>query len=150
MDFGDYIYIILAIVFSIASALGKKRKANKKPVQSSKTRDIFEELFDVKSEISDPIPEMGYADDVEDAYSSEYKEGEEEVLLNDAPSKSDLQQKLSTLYSRPTPVESKEEAPNVVVEVAVPAKRHTVISDLRNRNELQKALIYSEIIQRKF
>lgn len=146
MDFGDYIYIILAVVFSIASALGKKRKANKKAVQPSKTRDIFEELFDIKSDVANPIPEPAFSGEVSDDYSSDQEDWMEEEPADVTPAKSDLQQKLDSLYTRST----EEKTPKVVLKVTPPVKRHSILDDLHDRNQVQKAVIYAEIFQRKF
>lgn len=160
MDFGDYIYIILAVVFSIVSAVGKKRKKKNKTASPSKARGIFEELFDVKSEILDPVTQPVYYDDAPESYAFDHEdaqkfntsdndEWEEDRSSDLAEPLSDMQAKLDSLYSHNTKDKSDEKPVQVMKKYHI-TKPHSVVSDLRKHSELQKAVIYSEILKTKF
>lgn len=149
MDFGDYIYVILAVVFSIVSAIGKKRKAKNKSAKPSKARSILEELFD-SSEVEDPVPQTVFVDEEPDFMSSD-NEWEEESLSYVEEKETDLQVKLSSLsYNQPKDVIL--DTPEILDKklTITPIKRHSVIDDLRQPNEVRKAVLYAEILQRKF
>jgi len=145
MDFGDYTYIILAILFSVISAVGKKRKSKAKTAKPSKARSILEELFDPKSGIEDPIPQPIYVDETEGetfADVDEFEDADDEVV----PPISDLQAKLNSLYTK----DEVEDKPLVVLRKANPIKRHNLVENLKKHSELQKAVVYSEIFKTKF
>jgi hypothetical protein len=159
MDFGDYIYIILAVVFSIVSAMGKKRK-KKKIASPSKARGIFEELFDVKSETVAPVTQPDYYDDAQesDAFDnddaqkfapSDNDEWEEDQASDLAEPLSDMQAKLHSLYGH-NAKDKRDEKPLQIMKKYHVTKPHSVVSDLRKHSELQKAVIYSEILKTKF
>lgn len=146
MDFGDYIYVILAIVFSIASALGKKRKG--KTTKPSKARDIFEQMFE-SSEVEDPIPQTSYVDEEVDFMSVE-DEWEEEKPAYTIDTPNDMQEKLDSLY---TYSDDKMEASPIVSKTELSTKskkKHPIIKDLKNANEVRKAVLYAEILKPKF
>lgn len=150
MDSGDYIYIILAIVFSIVSAVGKKRKNKNKDIKPSKARGLFEELFDVKSEVVDPVSHPVYYDE-EQEYDSSYDaeiDDEEQSFDTVAPI-SDMQAKLNSLYSQDT-IDEVAEKPAELMKKYHATKPHPVINDLRKYSELQKVVIYSEVLKTKF
>lgn len=145
MDFGDYIYIIIALLFSVFSAIGKKRKAKNKNAKPSKARSIIEELFDT-SEVEDPVTDPIYYDEDNEVYD------EDEEWGISQPSKvvepyNDMQAKLDSLYTK-DPIDETE--PVIVVKKETTTRKHSVISDLHNHNEIQKAIIYSEILKPKF
>jgi len=139
MDFGDIIYVVLAIVFSAAGAMSKrkKKKVISSPPTQGPSRDIFEEFFDFEEEVEDPIESLPIEEVIEEkpvpkAYDSSVYE---------------------PLYTVPEtqPQEEpvvKSEAPKSPKEKTAP--RHYILDELQKRSEVKKALIYSEILKPKF
>lgn len=149
MDFGDYIYIILAIVFSVVGAMSKKRKAKNTKNKPPSGRGIFEELFDMNSEVEDPIPQTIFVDDEEHDFQLDYEEVKESPTTADTDFTSELRAKLDSLYAKsPEDQEIKSQAKHA--ENHEQKKHHSLIKDLHNSNELRKAVVYAEVMQRKF
>ena len=148
MDFGDYIYIIVALGFSVVSAIGKKRKGKGKPAVPSKARELFDSLFDDPSRVDDPVTQPEYYEDEQGPYESNVMPWEEDVLSPVEEPIDDMQAKLDSLYSRDI-----QDGFDTAPVVSLPHKtvvQHSIARDLRNHSELQKAIIYAEILKTKF
>ena len=142
MDFGDYIYIILAIVFSVVGALSKKKKTVVKK-SNSRFQEMFSDLFDEQAS-DDPIEQMS-------SYVTEEKSPSETVVSESVEEKAKAPMSLMQEYELLKNREAVKVSDSIVLEERVkPVKRHYLLEDLKNREELQKALIYSEVFKPKF
>lgn len=135
-DFGDYIYIIAAILFSVVGAINKKRKKTGTPKQS-KARDIFETLFDTEAPIGDPVQEQ--------------MEYEEEAFIPRPvePTFAHVDTFAETVDKRRTENVSVVDTGKVAT-ISHGPKNHPLLADFRSHHELQKAVIYAEILKTKF
>lgn len=146
MDFGDIIYIVLAIVFSAAGAYSKRKKKQQPVTQkkkSSPARDIFEELFDMKEKVDDPVQQF----DSQQVY--------EEDIVPDFFVSEDLERPVERTFAEEVAFHQKPEPQAVVVPEVIAVKEkahkpHFILDELKKRKEVQKAVIYSEILKPKF
>ncbi len=148
MDFGDIIYVILAIVFSAAGALGKRKKKPSTQKKSSPVRDIFEELFEAKED--DPVQQFEPQYEPEDYVAEDIVP---EYALEEEPVESyrSFQDEVKYKKEENNSVFSTEHQTGIHIHDETKSrKRHSILVDLHQRNEVQKAVIYSEILKPKF
>lgn len=139
MDSGDIIYVILAIVFSAAGAFSKRKKSPIVKKKSSRLQEVFNELFDEET-TEDPVQQMA-------AYAQE-----DVVLAAD-----EIEQQPMTLMEeyhalmKKQPVKEAYEDREAIVEPDKQAQQpHHLLVNLKDKDELKKAIIYAEILTPKF
>lgn len=150
MDFGDIIYVILAIVFSAAGALGKRKKKTVEKKKSSRLQDVFNEMFEEET-TEDPIQEIAnYTENTEQelAYYTEDDIVEPEAVYEPEPMT--LMQEYESLKDRSKASDLEEVSPLYAEAKKHAPKRHHILEHLKEREELKKALIYSEVLKPKF
>ena len=144
MDFGDIIYVILAIVFSAAGALGKRKKRPQVQKKRSAVQDIFSEIFEA-DKVDDPVQQAQYYN--EDELMAEFEKSniEESEELEVLEEKVEYQPLYTLVDSLSDPA-----LDNPLDNYKSERKPHPLIADLRRKNELKRAFIYSEIFKPKF
>ena len=144
MDFGDYSYIIIAVVFSALSALSKKRKKRTSSGNGAVKRDFFQQLFNDDAVIEDPVPRY-YTPD--------------EMLQFEQDIDQTLQEEAVPMTFEETVLRRKEENKSSFVEQKkkkneVPKHkeviRHPILAGLNSRTEVQRAIVYAELLKRKY
>ncbi len=148
MDSGDLIYFIIIIGASLISAISKKKKIKAQQAQpeSAPKRNIFEEFLEMQKE--KPDPELQYEvkpfESKDDEYEPEYFEefGNEPDEVFEEP---------VFRYSEPI-IEEDMENVSVVEnnKKQETVKQHHLLGELKKRSEVQKAVLYSEILKPKF
>lgn len=135
MDTGDIIYIVLFIAISGVSALSKlKKKQAAESTQSTENkRSILADFFEEVSENDDPVMQQMEREE-QDFYA------EEEVEEITPP----VEQSLSHRKAKTAVSSSPEKV------TSENRKYHSVVNDLRKKNEARRAVIYSEILKTKF
>lgn len=145
MDFGDIIYVILAIVFSAAGALGKRKKRPQtQQKKSSAVQDIFNEMFE-SDKVDDPVQQAQYYN--EEELMAEY----EKSNIEDFEEENKVEEKVEYQPLFTAVDNTFDSAIESTLETQTPVKKHhPLIADLRSRNELKRAFVYSEIFKPKF
>lgn len=149
-NFGDYIYIILVVVFSIVGAARKKRKKQPTTHETAPKRNVLEDLFGVGTEIEDPVPQPVYTE-VEPVsgrmdFSFDNQKSEEETSLFEVENVPDS---IENSVEREV-YDIKKDAPVKKTKSSHLSKRNVILESFRNHDEVRKAVIYSEILKPKF
>lgn len=149
MDIGDFLYILIPVGLSIVSAVSKKRKAAAKSMPSSERKSVFDDFLNSLTDANDQ-PEPVYESPEEPFFYTDSDDEEEEpVVVETAAPKSDMQEKLDSLYSFTKKDETEVSVAKPIV-VTKTASRHSILDDLRDKDSVKKAVIYAEIFERKF
>lgn len=140
-NFGDIVYILAIALFSIIGAISKKRKKAGAP-QPNKVKDIFETLFEAEGPVDDPVQQqMAYEEfETEPQF---FEASEEPVVEAEADTFAEMVDK------RRSDNESVLDESKVAVMSHKP-KVHPLLDGFKSRTEVQKAVLYAEILKPKF
>lgn len=156
MEFGDILYIILIlvfIVFGFFKDLNKRKKNNNTNTEAENKNlgDVFKEVFAQMEKPQTPPPVPGSvrreqkkrpAPVTSPSVRSEYQFQSSMDLIMDFEDESSLSGYIFPDYDLDSPID--KQAANV---------SHPVLEDLTGNNresEFQKAIIYSEILKRRY
>lgn len=166
MDFdniGDFLYLILLVVFGIVGAITKKKKkpaqgTTSEPVhhESSETgKDLFDSLFPtlneeepiMQEEIQAPEPKQEWPKQFQSSVSGNKKDqkldvvpDEEGVSVTHTNKKHILHSEIGDHIKKHSPIKDSE----------IGDSNNGIDIDLSGSEELKKAIIYSEIIKAKY
>lgn len=165
MELSDAVYLILMLVFVVFGIFNDSKKKKKRAQTSAQpnseeseksVKDIFQELFEIPSADSDsstppPIPKRAKANTREQKRESRFKQSTNPVhsfesslsLVTDFEGESSL--KGYKFVNDDLSVTSDDDDESYYT--------HPVLQSLsqgNKQNEIQKAIIYSEIINRKY
>lgn len=152
MEFGDIVYLILIVAFMIFGFFKEIRKKNRKIDESTEPvntelGDLFRDVFDAGS-----TPHMPPATDIETKKKN--KETGKSLASKEFVFQSSMD--LVTDFEGESSLKGhgfKEHLNEESLNRATLVELHPVLDDLTGENrseELQKAIVYSEIIKRKY
>ncbi len=145
MDFGDLIYVIVFILASLFGTLGKKRKGRQTHRITQEPRPVFEGFLGQEKPAKSSFQPIYTSEPTGTHQSHDQHQPKEEISISDFSQK--LREKRDDL-SFNAPTEEVLQTPSMKVQHV--GTRHPLLDDLRQRNEVQKAVIYSEIFKTKF
>ncbi|MFB6340564.1 hypothetical protein ACE1ET_02525 [Saccharicrinis sp. FJH62] len=163
-NIGDFLYLILLVVFGIIGVFAKKKKkpvgTTGAPRPSSQTRDIFETLFPSDQD-DEPIRETVFEQEDETDYEPFPSVKSKPEVVTTKPVSSDYTSKLPNegtsihedTYSqkiRGTEISDQIKDMNPIKEGEIGYEDSSPEYDLSDPEEIKKAIIYSEILKAKY
>jgi len=147
-DFGNYIYLIIVVIAAISGIFKKKKKDTPRPVQTPKTdiEDILREFMVDKNPVhKEPAPAVVFADDI-----LEQTKPEPIISYESVTDSSVLRAKKQVVeqHSHVAPKHAEMKKLHKDFEI----KTHEIKSETPSftAEEARKAIIYAEIMNRKY